>query len=119
MPGHDVATTPLAKTVRVELDGELVAEGADVVALTETGLPTRYYFRPEDVRPELLRASSSHTHCPFKGEASYYDLVTERGEHPDFVWYYPDPIEQVEAIRGRLAFYNDRVELFVDGEPEG
>src|SRR4051794_39953795 len=110
MPGHDVTTEPLGRRVRVEVDGEPVADSADVVALHETGLPTRYYFPPDDVRMELLTPSEAHTHCPFKGDASYYDL----GDRRDFVWYYPEPIPAVAAIRGRLAFYNDRVSLVVD-----
>lgn len=111
MPGHEVTTEPFAGRVRVEVDGEVIADSSDVVVLHETGLPTRYYFPPADVRTELLSASDTHSRCPWKGEASYYDL----GDRRDFVWHYPDPIPAVEAIRGRLAFYNDRVSLVVDG----
>jgi uncharacterized protein (DUF427 family) len=114
VPGHVVETQPLDRRVRIEVDGEPVADSTDVVALTETGLPTRYYFPPADVRTDLLSPSDSHTHCPFKGDASYYDL----GDRRDFVWYYPEPIPAVAPIRGRLAFYNDRVTVLVDGEPE-
>ena len=119
MRGHDITTQPAGARIRIEVDGEIVAESDDVIALSETGLPTRYYFPPQDVRPEFLRESNAHTVCPFKGTASYHDLHTPSGEHAAFVWHYPEPIEGVEAIRGRLAFYNDRVSVFVDGEPEG
>ena len=74
MPGHEITTEPLGRVVRIEVDGAVVAESANVVALSETGLPTRYYFPPEDVRTDLLASSDAHTHCPFKGDASYYDL---------------------------------------------
>ena len=111
---HHIEITPVAGRVTIEFDGEVIADSERALALSEGKLPTRYYFPREDVRTDLLAPSESHTECPFKGEASYYDL----GGRNDFVWYYPDPIPAVEAIRNRLAFYNDRVSVLVDGEPE-
>jgi len=111
---HHIEITPVAGRVSIEVDGEVVADSDDVLALSEGRLPTRYYFPRADVRMDRLAPSESQTQCPFKGEASYYDL----GGRHDFVWYYPDPIPAVEAIRDRLAFYNDRVLVLVDGEPE-
>jgi uncharacterized protein (DUF427 family) len=64
------------------------------------------------VRTERLTVSDSHTQCPWKGEASYLDL----GDLHDFVWFYPEPLADVEAIRDRLAFYNHLVDVFIDGE---
>jgi uncharacterized protein (DUF427 family) len=112
---HRIETRQIDGRVRVEVDGVVLADSTDVLALSEGKLPTRYYFPADDVRSELLKPSDTHTRCPFKGTASYYAF----GEQADFAWYYPDPIEDVEAIRGRLAFYNDRVKLFVDDEPAG
>src|SRR3954451_8999995 len=112
--GHVIEVLPATQTIRVEIDGEVVAESSDAVALEETGAPTRWYLPPADVRSELLRDSDHHTHCPFKGDASYHHV----GEHENVVWYYPEPLPAVELIRDRLAFYNDRVAVFVDGAPE-
>lgn len=103
--------------MRVEVDGEVVAESTRAIELRETGSPVRYYLPPEDVRSELLRPSDTRTRCPFKGEASYHSVVTAAGEHPDVVWFYPEPKAEVEDIRDRLAFWNEKVELTVDGRP--
>lgn len=117
VPGHRIETRAIDARVRVELDGQLVAESSRAVELRETGSPVRYYLPPEDVRTELLRPSHTHTRCPFKGEASYHSVLTDGGEHADVVWFYPEPKDEVEAIRGRLAFWNEKVALTVDGEP--
>jgi uncharacterized protein (DUF427 family) len=117
-PGHLIEVVPADRRVRVEVDGEVVAESANAVELIETGLPSRWYLPREDVRAESLRPSDTHTRCPFKGEASYLTVVTATGEHPDLVWYYPEVLPSVEAIRDRLCFYNEKVDVFLDGEPE-
>ncbi|MDX6666428.1 MAG: hypothetical protein QOG68_2634 [Solirubrobacteraceae bacterium] len=116
--GHTVETQPTDQHIRIEVDGEVVAESRNAVALHETGMPTRWYLPVDDVRAEVLRPSDFHSHCPFKGEASYHHVVTAADKHSDLVWFYPEPIAGVEAIRGRLAFYNEKVTVFVDGEPE-
>lgn len=107
---HGITTAPAGVPVRVQIDGEVVAESNDAIRLEERGLPTRYYFPRPDVRAELL-PSDKQTHCPFKGDASYHSI----GEHRDIAWFYPEPKERVESIRDHVAFYNDRVELVVDG----
>ena len=115
-PHHRVDALPSDRRVRIELDGETIAESEDVVTLFETGLPTRYYLAPEDFRAEVLRPSDTHTMCPYKGTASYWTVVTAAGEHPDLAWSYPEPIPALEIIRGRLAVYNEKVDLVIDGE---
>ena len=117
--GHTITTTLSPHTIRIELDGEVVAESGHVLALEETGLPTRWYLPRADVSADVLRPSGFHSHCPFKGEASYHHVVTATGEHQDVVWFYPEPLPAVAGIRDHLAFYNEKVAVFVDGEPEG
>lgn len=112
---HRVEAKPANRHVRIELDGEVLAESDDPVALEETGMRTRWYLPRADVRADVLRDSDHRTHCPFKGDASYHHVVTAAGEHPDLVWYYPEPLPAVEAIRDRLAFYDERVSVLVDG----
>ncbi len=88
------------------------------VLLDETGLPTRYYFPREDVRLDLLRQTTSETTCPFKGQASYWSLELDDEVHEDLVWSYEAPIPEAEGVTGMLCFYNERVDVTVDGETQ-
>jgi uncharacterized protein (DUF427 family) len=115
-PFHRVDAMPSSRHVRVERDGQLIAESERPVLLFETGLPTRYYLPREDVDSSLLRDSETHTGCPYKGEASYHDVVIGEHRHRDLLWYYPDPYPVIAVIAGLLAPYNERVELIVDGD---
>jgi uncharacterized protein (DUF427 family) len=115
-PRHKITITPAQLHVEVTVDGVKVAESDRPVLLDETGLPTRYYLPSADVRTDLLRASSRHTTCPFKGEASYWSVAVGDEVHEDLVWSYQQPIPEAEGITGLMCFYNDRVELVVDGE---
>lgn len=98
--------------VRVSLGGEVLAESRDALVLFETGLPPRWYLPLEDVLAEL-EPSETVTRCPYKGLASYYSVRGER----DLVWYYPEPFAEVGRIAGLVCFFNERVDLSLDGEP--
>ena len=91
--------------VRVVHEGLLLAESHHPLVLRETGCPDRYYLPPEDVRTELLTASDTSTHCPFKGDASYWSLP----DAADLVWAYPEPKEEVAAIKNHFCFYGTQV----------
>jgi uncharacterized protein (DUF427 family) len=117
--GHTVTTTSGDQHVEVRLDGELLASTDHPVLLQETGLPVRYYLPREDVRMDLLRATSFHTTCPFKGEASYWSADVGGTAHDGIVWAYDAPIPAAQGIVGMLSFYPDRVEILVDGERVG
>jgi uncharacterized protein (DUF427 family) len=82
--------------------------------LFETGLPRRWYFPEEDVRMELLEPSDADTVCAYKGHASYWSV----GDEDDVVWTYRDPQPEVAPIKDHLAFFNERVQIEVDGERE-
>ena len=114
-PGHAITITPSDLHVEVLVDGETVAESDRPVLLEETGLPTRYYLPREDVRIDLLRATTFSSTCPFKGQASYWTLELGGKVHDGLVWSYEDPIPGAEGITGLMSFYNDRVELVVGG----
>jgi uncharacterized protein (DUF427 family) len=105
-----------SRHVRVKVAGEVVAETQRPTILFEAGLPPRYYILEEDVRMELLEASEKTTQCPYKGVASYYSVEAGDGRVEDLVWYYPEPIPEAAKIEGLLAFFNERVDLEVDGE---
>ena len=79
MSAHRISTNPSESHVRVESNGQVLAESDRAVELHETGLPTRYYLPREDVRMELLTPTDTTSHCPFKGDASYYSAPERRG----------------------------------------
>ena len=113
-PDHRVATRPADVRVRVTLDGEVIADTKDAVALEESKssssvlAPVVYYVPRSDVRMERLERTSHHTYCPFKGEASYYSI---KGGPENAVWSYEKPYDEMAAIAGLLAFYPDKVSI--------
>jgi len=114
--GHTITITPADQHVEVVVNGVKVAESDRPVLLEETGLPIRYYLPRDDVRTDLLRPTNRETTCPFKGEASYWSVDAGGEVHDDLVWSYETPIPEAEGIRGLMTFYNERVDLVVDGE---
>ena len=101
--------------MEVRLDGEQLATTDRALRLDETGLPSRYYLPPDDVRLDLLRPTSFHTTCPFKGEASYWSVDIGGQAHDGIVWAYDSPILGATDIAGFMSFYPDRTEITVDG----
>jgi len=114
---HRITVSEPVVVVRVAVDGVIVAETTRARELREGGLPPRYYVPRDDVRMELLVGTEHATNCPFKGDASYWTLELEDSRHENIVWSYEEPIEALPEIAGLLCFYNERVELVVDGEP--
>jgi uncharacterized protein (DUF427 family) len=107
-----------SRHVRVERDGQLLAESDAPILVFETGLPTRYYLPESDVDASLLGDSDLQTGCPYKGFASYCDVMLDKRRHPNLFWYYPAPFPEVAPVKGHLAPYNERVDLIVDGQPQ-
>jgi len=104
-----------SRHVRVEIDGVTVADSRQPRILFETGLPPRYYLPLTDVRMDLLRPTGTQTRCPYKGTASYWSLDTGPAIHKDFVWIYRYPLAESQKIAGLACFYNEKVDLYVDG----
>ena len=86
--------------------------------LFETGLRTRYYIPKVDVRMDLLEPTATETACPYKGNATYWSAKIGDQVFADIVWSYPFPIPECPKIQNLMAFYNEKVELYVDGERE-
>ncbi|MEV8344379.1 DUF427 domain-containing protein [Streptomyces niveus] len=103
--GHTITVEQGDTHVRVVRGGQVVAESRRPLLLRETGLPVRYYLPPQDVRTELLSPSDTTTHCPFKGDASYWSLP----DSPDLVWAYPEPKDEVAEIKDHFCFYETEV----------
>jgi uncharacterized protein (DUF427 family) len=105
-----------SRHVRVEVDGVTVADSRSPRILFETGLPPRYYLPLSDVRMDLLRSSDTHTSCPYKGTAAYWSVQTPTRTHKDVVWIYRTPLPESQKVAGLACFYNERVDVYVDGE---
>jgi uncharacterized protein (DUF427 family) len=117
-PYHRVDVLRSSRHVRVEVKGQTVAETHRPSLLFETGLPTRYYIPKQDVRMDLLVPTERKTSCPYKGVASYWSVRADDELVPDVVWAYPSPIPECAKIENLLSFFNEKVDIFVDGERE-
>ena len=114
-PGHSVSANPSSAHVKVMLGGEVIADTREAVELHEsmgqgkkTLAPVVYYIPRKDVKMDRLVRSAHQTHCPFKGDASYFSVA---GRPENAVWSYETPYDEMRAIRERLAFYPDKFEI--------
>lgn len=115
-PYHRVDVLRTDRQVRVSLDGELLAESTRALGLFESNLPSRWYLPREDVLA-ALEASNTVTRCPYKGTAGYYSVRLGNGERAkDLVWFYDQPHPEVGRIAGLVCFFNEKVEIELDGE---
>lgn len=104
------------RTVEVQLEGVTLARAASTVIVFETGLPTRYYLDRTTVDFSRLVPSDTLTRCPYKGTTSSYWSVRLAGDlRADVAWSYDFPTRQLQPIAGLVAFYNDKVDILVDG----
>jgi len=118
-PYKRVETIPSSREIRVEIDGVVVAQSTQNVFLFETMLRPRYYLNPASIKDwHFLKESETETYCPYKGAANYYHLTVNGKEITDAVWYYKYPTAESALVAGRLCFYNEKVDVFVDGVKE-
>jgi uncharacterized protein (DUF427 family) len=108
-----------SRHVVVRVGGEVMAESRKPTLLFETGLPVRYYLPPTDVRLDRLRPSDSTSQCPYKGTATYWSVEVGGETLPDLAWTYRTPLPESVKVAGLICFYNEKVDLVVDGEPQG
>jgi uncharacterized protein (DUF427 family) len=111
---HPITVEPTGKHVTVLVNGETVADTDQALTLQESTYPAVQYIPLRDVVAERLRPSDSETYCPFKGEASYYHVVTAAGDTvEDAIWTYEKPYPAVGQIAGHVAFYPDKADVRV------
>ncbi|HWM08370.1 MAG TPA: DUF427 domain-containing protein, partial [Solirubrobacteraceae bacterium] len=110
-PYHRVDVHRSSRALRIALDGDVVAETTGARLVSETNLPTRFYLPREDVRAEL-RPTASRTYCPYKGEASWWSV----DGYDDLAWSYERPLPDAVALEGLISFWNERVDVYLDGE---
>ncbi len=114
-PFHRIDVLPSSRQVRLELDGEVLADSSRPVLLFETMLPTRYYLPRVDVTAELI-PSVALTWCAYKGQASYFSVSVGGRLIPDIAWSYTDPRHDATQVRDLIAFFDERIDVILDGE---
>ena len=111
-PEHKVLESPVDRRVTVELGGQILAQSHQAIRVDEDGSPARYYFPRSDVRMDRLQRTSTTSQCPFKGTAHYFNLSMDGGGNggrlDDAVWSYEEPFDEHQALKDRLAFYDDK-----------
>lgn len=115
-PDHPITIEPTAGRVVVRVGGQIIADSTSALSLHEMNYPAVQYLPIQDVDSARLRPTDTSTHCPYKGDASYYSIVdpaVEGGEIIDAIWTYPEPYPAVAQIAGRVAFYPDKVQISV------
>jgi adenylate cyclase len=116
--GYRLIIEPARKRVRAVVGGETVAESDRVLVMHETGYRPVTYVPREDVRMDLLQPSEHHTHCPFKGDASYWSIDVDGRRVENLAWSYEDPYEEAEIVRGHIAFYWDRIDAWFEDDEQ-
>ncbi len=112
LPRSHILTKPAGVRVRVTFRGEQIADTRDALQMKEGDYPSVYYIPRRDVRMERLERTARTTHCPYKGQASYFSLADGPA---NAVWTYEQPYEGILEIKGLLAFYPDRVDAITVG----
>lgn len=110
-PEHKVRETPVGERVTVELNGQVIADSRHAIRVDEDGSPARYYFPRGDVTMDKLQRTASTSECPFKGTAHYFSLSMDGsngGKLDDAVWSYEEPFDEHQALKDRVAFYDDK-----------
>jgi uncharacterized protein (DUF427 family) len=106
-PDNRITAKPAGVRVRVTFNGEVIADSRDAIRLEEGDYPAVFYFPRKDVKMDRLTRTTHSTHCPFKGDASYFSLVNGP---ENAVWSYEQPYDEMMAIKDLLAFYPDKVD---------
>jgi uncharacterized protein (DUF427 family) len=109
-PDHPITITPNPKRLRVTFAGQVVAETSRALTLQEASYPPVQYIPREDADAALLKRTERSTHCPYKGDASYYSIEAGGRRAENAIWSYETPFPAMAEIAGHLAFYPDRVD---------
>lgn len=110
-PDHPIAITTNPKRVRVSLHGEVIAETSHALTLQEANYPPVQYIPRDDAYPAVLKRTDHRTFCPYKGDASYFSIVSAGKVLENAIWTYETPYNSVKQIAGHLAFYPDKVTI--------
>jgi adenylate cyclase len=115
-PDYSVATEPVDRHIVGELFGKVIVDSRNAIQLNETRYAPTYYFPKEDVNMDALTSTSHHTHCPFKGDASYWSVSAGGRMLENVAWSYEDPYPVVPELQGRVAFYADKMDAWFEDD---
>ncbi|MGP0089039.1 MAG: DUF427 domain-containing protein [Xanthobacteraceae bacterium] len=118
-PDHPITITPNPNRVRVIFNGRVVADTMRAVTLRESTYPPVFYIPRDDAQMTLFTRTDHVTHCPYKGDASYFSIAVGDRVAKDAIWSYEQPYSAVTEIVGRLAFYSDRVDAIEEAGKGG
>ncbi len=107
-----------SRHIEISHDGVVLADSTRPTLLFETPLPTRFYLPREDVALDLLEPTPTHTLCAYKGRASYWSARVGDTVLPDIAWSYPEPLHDAAPVKDLVAFFTERLDLVIDGEPQ-
>ena len=116
-PAHQIKETRVERNITAAIDGKVVADSPDVIRVDEDGAPPRYYFARDAVKVDRLERSATTTTCPFKGTATYYSVTQDGRRLDDAIWSYEDPYDEHASLKGRLAFYDDKLPAITVSAP--
>jgi uncharacterized protein (DUF427 family) len=117
-PDHPIAIAPAKTRWRAKFGDHVIADSADALVLTEAAYPPVIYFPQEDISMSFLTKTERSTYCPFKGYASYFTVMMDGQFGDNVVWSYEEPYPAMEQIRGRLAFYADKLDVYAVDEAQ-
>jgi uncharacterized protein (DUF427 family) len=117
-PNTRVDVLPSQKRIVVKVDDVIIAESGTPVILYETGLRPRYYLPKTSANWEYLESSDITTGCPYKGVANHYNIVINGKVYEDHAWWHRYPTLESAAIVGKICFYNEKVDIYIDGVQE-
>lgn len=115
---HRITIEPSPKRVRAVVSGETIADSLATLLLLETDHGPVYYFPRSDVRLDLLQGTDHHSHCPYKGDASYWSITARDRTIDNAVWSYEHPLPAAELIENHLAFYWDKVDSWFEEDEQ-
>jgi uncharacterized protein (DUF427 family) len=110
-PDHPITITANPKRVRITAGGVVIADSTHALVLKEASYPAVNYVPRGDANMALLQRSDRTTHCPYKGDASYFSILTDGKTIENSIWSYETPFPAMAEISGHLAFYPDKVKI--------
>lgn len=114
-PDHPITIAPAEKRVRVRFAGKVIADSIHALVLKEASYPVMFYIPRADTDMSALRPTDHHSHCPYKGDASYFSITADGRSAENAVWSYEQPFPAVEQIKDYLCFYRSRVDTIEEG----